>query len=83
MAAAESAVAVVVGTVLAAVATGLTAATQHASLAQLVAAAPTVVPWPQLLATIALCALVTVATASVATGRATHRRAAEAVGVRE
>ncbi|MFD8980365.1 FtsX-like permease family protein [Streptomyces sp. NPDC059564] len=83
VAAAESAVAVVVGTVLAAVATGLAAATQHVSLNKLVADAPTVIPWAQVLETVALCAVVTVVTASGATGRATRRRAVEAAGMRE
>ncbi|MFI9255501.1 FtsX-like permease family protein [Streptomyces sp. NPDC053069] len=83
VAAAEAAVAVVVGTVLAAVATGLAAATQQVSLSKLVAGAPTVIPWAQLLGTIALCALVTVVTASGATWRATRRRAIEAAGIRE
>ncbi|WP_051836959.1 FtsX-like permease family protein [Streptomyces sp. NRRL WC-3742] len=76
MAAAESAVAVVVGTVLAVVATGLAAATQHASLSRLVTDAPTVVPWAQLTATVALCALVTLVTASGAAGRAARQGAA-------
>ncbi|KJY42758.1 hypothetical protein VR41_06460 [Streptomyces sp. NRRL B-1568] len=83
VAAAESAVAVVVGTVLAAVATGLAAVTQHVSLSKLVTGAPTVIPWTQIGGTIALCALVTVVTASGATGRATRRRAIEAAGIRE
>ncbi|MFJ9694561.1 FtsX-like permease family protein [Kitasatospora sp. NPDC101183] len=74
IAAAEAAVALVVGTVLAAVATGLAAVTQHASLGRLVAHAPTVLPWARLGETVALCALVTLATAAVATGRATGRR---------
>ncbi|MGA5818394.1 FtsX-like permease family protein [Kitasatospora sp. NPDC094028] len=83
VAAAESAVAVVVGTVLAAVATVLAAATQRASLGELVPSAQTVVPWTPVLATVALCALVTVVTASGATGRATRHRAVEAAGIRE
>lgn len=83
VAAAEAAVAVVVGTVLAAAATGLAAATQHVSLSKLVADAPTVIPWAQVLGTVTLCVLVTVVTASGATGRATRRRAIEAVGIRE
>ncbi|WP_158714122.1 FtsX-like permease family protein [Kitasatospora aureofaciens] len=83
VAAAESAVAVVVGTVLAAVATGLAAVTQHVSLSRLVTGAPTVIPWTQIGGTIALCALVTVVTASGATGRATRQRAIEAAGIRE
>ncbi|MFF7142354.1 FtsX-like permease family protein [Streptomyces nodosus] len=81
--AAEAAVAVVVGTVLVAVATGLAAVTQHVSRSRLVAGAPTVFPWAQVLGTVALCALVTVVTASGATGRATRRRAIEAAGIRE
>lgn len=48
VAAAESAVAVVVGTALAAVATVLAAVTHHASLSSLVTAAPTVIPWTQI-----------------------------------
>ncbi|MFD8705068.1 FtsX-like permease family protein [Kitasatospora sp. NPDC059648] len=83
VAAAESAIAVVVGTVLAAVATGLAAVTQHVSLSRLVTGAPTVIPWTQIAGTIALCALVTVVTASQATGRATRQRAIEAAGIRE
>ncbi|MER8062006.1 MULTISPECIES: ABC transporter permease [unclassified Streptomyces] len=83
VAAAEAAVAVVVGTVLAAVATGLAAVTQHVSLSKLVTGAPTVFPWTQALGTVALCAVVTVVTASSATGRATRRRAIEAAGIRE
>ncbi|MEV7978459.1 FtsX-like permease family protein [Streptomyces sp. NPDC086519] len=83
VAAAEAAVAVVVGTVLAAVATGLAAVTQHVSLSKLVAGAPTVIPWTQIGGTIALCAFVSVVTASAATGRATRRRAIEAAGIRE
>ncbi|MFB7667766.1 FtsX-like permease family protein [Kitasatospora sp. NPDC056138] len=83
VAAAESAIAVVVGTVLAAVATGLAAVTQHASLSKLVTGAPTVIPWAQIGGTIALCALVTVVTASGATWWATRRRAIEAAGIRE
>ncbi|MFJ9774292.1 FtsX-like permease family protein [Kitasatospora sp. NPDC101157] len=83
VAAAEAAVAVVVGTVLAAVATGLAAATQHVSLSRLVTGAPTVIPWTRIEGTIALCALVTVVTASQATARATRRRAIEAAGIRE
>ncbi|MFI2612121.1 FtsX-like permease family protein [Kitasatospora sp. NPDC018619] len=83
VAAAESAVAVVVGTVLAAVATGLAAVTQHVSLNKLVSGAPTVIPWAQIGGTIALCALVAVVTASGATWRATRRRAIEAAGIRE
>ncbi|MFI6155321.1 FtsX-like permease family protein [Kitasatospora sp. NPDC051170] len=75
MAAAESAVAVVVGTILAAVATGLAAVTQHASLSRLVTDAPTVFPWAQLAGTVALCALVTLATAAGATGRAARQGA--------
>ncbi|WBP85025.1 hypothetical protein [Kitasatospora cathayae] len=59
------------------------ALTQHAALDRLVTDAPTVVPWPQLLATVALCALVTLGTASGATGRETRHRAIEAAGVRE
>ncbi|MFF4299588.1 FtsX-like permease family protein [Streptomyces vinaceus] len=80
VAAVESALAVVVATVLAAVATGLAAATQYVSLNKLVADAPTVIPWAQLLGTVTLCAVVT---ASVATGRATRRRPIEAAGLRE
>ncbi|MFE4976280.1 FtsX-like permease family protein [Kitasatospora sp. NPDC056651] len=83
IAAAESAIAVVVGTLLAAIATGLAAVTQHVSLSKLVTGAPTVIPWPQIGGTIALCALVTVVTASGATWRATRRRAIEAAGIRE
>nr|WP_237536189.1 ABC transporter permease [Streptomyces sp. SID3343] len=83
VAAAEAAVAVVVGTLLAAVATGLAAVTQHLSLSKLMTGAPTVIPWTQLLGTVALCTVVTVVTASVATGRATSRRAIEAAGLRE
>ncbi|TWV32546.1 ABC transporter permease [Streptomyces misionensis] len=83
VAAAESAIAVVVGTVLAAVATGLAAVTQHASLSKLVTAAPTVIPGTQIGGTIALCALVILVTASQATARATRRRAIEAAGIRE
>ncbi|WP_406209488.1 ABC transporter permease [Kitasatospora sp. NBC_01560] len=83
VAAAESAVAVVVGTVLAAVATGLAAVTQHVSLSKLVTGAPTVIPWTRIGGTIALCALVTLVTASAATGRATRRRAIEVAGIRE
>lgn len=83
VAAAESAVAVVVGTALAAVATVLAAATQYASLSELVPIARTVVPWTPVLATVALCALVTVVTASGAAGRTTHHRAIEAAGTRE
>ncbi|MCW2916615.1 MAG: transporter permease [Actinomycetia bacterium] len=79
--AAESAVAVVVGTVLAAVATVLAAVTQRASLSKLVATAPTVIPWTQIWETVAICALVTVATASGAT--CMRRRAIEAAGIRE
>ncbi|MEU9073793.1 FtsX-like permease family protein [Kitasatospora sp. NPDC048538] len=81
--AAESAVAVLVGTALAAAATVAAAATQHASLSRLVPDAPTVVPWWQIGATVALCAVVTVAAASSATVRATRGRAAEAAGGRE
>ncbi|MEV5877468.1 FtsX-like permease family protein [Streptomyces sp. NPDC052101] len=58
VAAAESAVAVVVGTVLAAVATVLAAVTQHASLSRLGTAAPTVIPWTQIWGTVAICAVV-------------------------
>ncbi|MFI8460012.1 FtsX-like permease family protein [Kitasatospora sp. NPDC085464] len=83
VAAAESAVAVVVGTVLAAVATVLAAVTQHASLARLVDGATTVVPWERIAGAVALCALVAVGTAVVATVRATRRRPVEAVGARE
>ncbi|MFH8381380.1 FtsX-like permease family protein [Kitasatospora sp. NPDC018058] len=83
VAAAESAVAVVVGTVLAAVATGLAAVTQHVSLSRLAAGAPTVIPWAPLLGTVALCAVVTVVTASGAAGRTTRSRAIEASGLRE
>ncbi|MFJ9608496.1 FtsX-like permease family protein [Kitasatospora sp. NPDC101176] len=80
--AAESAVAVLVGTALAAAATVAAAATQHASLSRLVPDAPTVVPWWQIGATVALCAVVTVAAASSATVRAARGRAAEAAGGR-
>jgi putative ABC transport system permease protein len=83
VAAAEAAVAVVVGTVLAAVATVLAAVTQHASLSRLVTAAPTVIPWTQIWGTIAICALVALATASAATWSATRLRVIEAVGIRE
>ncbi|MFE9373003.1 hypothetical protein ACFYM2_24975 [Streptomyces sp. NPDC006711] len=75
--------AVDVGTVLAAVATSLAAAAQHVSLSKLVTGAPTVIPWTQIVGTIALCALVTTITAAAATGRATRRRAIEAAGIRE
>ncbi|MFE3764977.1 FtsX-like permease family protein [Streptomyces sp. NPDC059104] len=83
VAVAESAVAVVVATVLAAVATALAAVTQHASLGRLVTGAPTVLPWTRIGGTVALCALVTVATAWQAARRATRRRAVEAAGIRE
>ncbi|MFD0407209.1 FtsX-like permease family protein [Kitasatospora sp. NPDC127116] len=83
VAVAESAVAVVVGTLLAAAATGLAAVTQHASLSELVTSAPTVIPWTQVLGTVALCALVTVITAWGAASRATRFRAIEAAGIRE
>ncbi|MFJ8623570.1 FtsX-like permease family protein [Kitasatospora sp. NPDC093550] len=83
MAAAEAAVAVVAGTVLAAVATVLAAVTQHAALGELVAGAPTVVPWARIGATVALCAVVAAATAAAATRRATRRRAIDAAGARE
>jgi putative ABC transport system permease protein len=83
VAAAEAAVAVVVGTGLAAVATGLAAVTQHVSLSKLVTGAPTVIPLAQILGTVALCALVTVVTASGATWHATRRRAIEAAGILE
>jgi putative ABC transport system permease protein len=76
-------VSVVVGTVLAAVATVLAAVTQHASLSKLVTGAPTVIPWTQIWGTVALCALVALATASAATWSATRQRAMEAVGIRE
>ncbi|MGW0884671.1 FtsX-like permease family protein [Streptomyces sp. NPDC002671] len=81
--AAESAVAVIVGAVLGAVATVLAAVTQHASLSKLVTGAPTVIPWTQIWGTVAICALVAVATASGATWRATRHRAIEAAGIRE
>ncbi|MEV4259278.1 hypothetical protein AB0J52_39480 [Spirillospora sp. NPDC049652] len=61
--AAESAVAVTIGAVLAAVATALAALTQHVSLAQLANGAPTVIPWPELTGTAALCALLAATTA--------------------
>ncbi|MFF2194275.1 FtsX-like permease family protein [Streptomyces sp. NPDC058157] len=83
VAAAESAVAVVAGTVLAAVATVLVAVPQHASLNRVVTAAPTVIPWTRIGRTVALCALVTVVTASAATWRAPRRPATEAAGIRE
>ncbi|RPE41014.1 putative ABC transport system permease protein [Streptomyces sp. Ag109_O5-1] len=83
VAAAEAAVAVVVGTVLAAVATALAAVSQHVSLSRLVTDAPTVIPWAQVLGTVALCAVVTVVTASGATGRETRRRAIDVAGIRE
>ncbi|MFJ9609602.1 FtsX-like permease family protein [Kitasatospora sp. NPDC101176] len=83
VAAAESAIAVVVATVLAAVATGLAAVTQHVSLSRLATAPPTVIPWTQIGGTIALCALVTLVTALQATGRATRQWAIEAAGIRE
>ncbi|MGW3209077.1 FtsX-like permease family protein [Streptomyces sp. NPDC001135] len=83
VAAAESAVAVVVGTVLATVATVLAAVTQHASLSRLMTAAPTVIPWTQIGGTVAICALVALATASAATWSASRRPAIEAVDIRE
>jgi putative ABC transport system permease protein len=57
--------------------------TQHLSLSKLVTDAPTVIPWTQIGETVALCALVTLVTASQATGRATRQRAIDAAGVRE
>lgn len=63
----------------AAVATGLAAVTQYASLRRLMTDAPTVVAWPQLAGTVALCALVTLVAAAGATGRAARRGAAAAV----
>ncbi|MFJ3216524.1 FtsX-like permease family protein [Kitasatospora sp. NPDC086801] len=83
VAAAESAVAVVVGTVLAVVATALAAVTQHVSLGKLVADAPMALPWTQVWETVALCGLVTLVTASGAAARATRRRAVEGAGLRE
>ncbi|MGW7522523.1 hypothetical protein [Streptomyces sp. NPDC054783] len=83
VAAAEAAEAVVVGTVLAAVATGLAAVTQHVSLSQLVTGAPTVIPWAQGLGTVALCAHVTGVTASAAAWHAPPRRRIEAAGSRD
>ncbi|MDI2128340.1 ABC transporter permease [Yinghuangia seranimata] len=83
IAVAESAVAVVVGTLLAAVATALAALTQHIALDKLIADAPTVIPWTRISETVALCALVTLATAAHATARATRQRAVEAAGIRE
>ncbi|MGW3043208.1 FtsX-like permease family protein [Kitasatospora sp. NPDC001159] len=83
IAAAESAIAVIVGTLLAAIATALAALTQHISLNKLITSAPTVIPWTQISETIALCALVTLATAAQATARATRQRAIEAAGIRE
>jgi putative ABC transport system permease protein len=79
--AAESAIAVVVGTILAAAATALAAITQHVSLAELATSAPTVVAWPETGGAVALCALIAVATASASTWRATRRRAIEAAGL--
>ncbi|MFE2143698.1 FtsX-like permease family protein [Streptomyces sp. NPDC059456] len=82
MAAAESAVAVVVGIVLAALATLLAAVTQYAALTELVPAAPTVIPWPQIGGTIALCTLVALATTATATTHATRRHPVEAASTR-
>ncbi|WP_157429691.1 FtsX-like permease family protein [Actinomadura oligospora] len=70
--AAESAIAVVVGTLLAAVATTLAALTQHASLTKLAPTAPTVIPWPQIAATTALCTLIALATATTTTWQSTR-----------
>ncbi|MEV5570889.1 ABC transporter permease [Spirillospora sp. NPDC052269] len=70
--AAESAIAVVVGTILAGVATVLAAVTQHVSLAKLAADAPTVIPWPQITAAIALCTLIALATAATTTWQTTR-----------
>ncbi|MEU2421198.1 hypothetical protein ABZ619_09195 [Streptomyces sp. NPDC007851] len=81
--AAETPVAVVVGTTLAAVATALAAVTQHASLSKLVTDAPMVVPWSRVFGTVAIRAVVAVPTASGATWRATRRRAIEAADIRE
>ncbi|MFD7828448.1 FtsX-like permease family protein [Kitasatospora sp. NPDC059803] len=83
VAAAESAVAVVVATLLAAVATALAALTQRVSLGKLVADAPTVVPWARIGEAVALCALVALATAAGAAVRATRGRAVESAGIRE
>ncbi|MGV9271660.1 FtsX-like permease family protein [Kitasatospora sp. NPDC003701] len=80
---AESAIAVTVGTLLAAIATALAATTQHLSLTKLITHPSTVVPWTRITETIALCALVTLATTTQATARATRQRAIEAAGNRE
>ncbi|GAA5043618.1 hypothetical protein GCM10023336_05340 [Streptomyces similanensis] len=57
--------------------------TQHASLSRLVTTAPTVIPWTQIAGTVALCALVALATASAATWSASRRPAIETVDIRE
>ncbi|MFF0388011.1 FtsX-like permease family protein [Kitasatospora sp. NPDC004615] len=72
----EAAIAVLAGTLLAAAATALTAVTQHAALTALLADPSIAVAWPELLATAALCAAVTLTTAAGCTVRATRPRAA-------
>ncbi|MFD8477944.1 FtsX-like permease family protein [Kitasatospora sp. NPDC059673] len=74
--AAETAIAVLAGVVLATAATALTALTQHVALARLLTSPHTAVAWPELLAAAALCAAVTLATAAATTARATRRAVA-------
>ncbi|MFJ5921299.1 FtsX-like permease family protein [Kitasatospora sp. NPDC092948] len=75
VAVAEAAVAVLAGTLLAAAATALAAVTQHAALNGLLADPPIAVAWPRLLATAALCAAVTLATAAACTARVSRPQA--------
>ncbi|WP_404868143.1 FtsX-like permease family protein [Kitasatospora griseola] len=74
--AAEAAIAVLAGTLLAAAATALTAVTQHAALTRLLTDPSTAVAWPELLAAAALCTAVALTTAAACTARATRPRAA-------
>ncbi|WP_073812612.1 FtsX-like permease family protein [Kitasatospora sp. CB01950] len=76
--AAEAAIAVLAGTLLAGAAAVLTALTQHVALSHLLTGPPLTVAWPQLTATAALCAAVTLATATVCAARAVRPAATRA-----
>ncbi|AUG78193.1 hypothetical protein CFP65_3397 [Kitasatospora sp. MMS16-BH015] len=80
---AESLLAVVIGSILAAVAGAAVVATQRLSLVQLVHGVPLTVPWTPIWQVGALCTAVAVAAAVVSAWRVTQRRPIEVLGMRE
>ncbi len=83
MIAGESAAAVLVGTLLAGLATLAVLATQWTTLIQFVSSVPVGIPWAQSGEAAGLCAVIAVGAGVLSGWRITRRRAVELAGLRE